>query len=120
LCDLHEGSILADILLWAEPTGEEQLYPAQRRRHAPTGRLHKCAVFVHHTIWISKQSDGPSHVQVSAEEFGKPLSGIQRDVVQCVQFEDDDRLDQLTDPEGAAGALVILRVIGLIDEIPTE
>src|SRR5262249_19765929 len=58
--------------------------------------------------------------QVRAEEFGEPLGGIERDVIQCVQFEDNHGLDQLTDAEGAARALIVVRVVDLVDEIPAE
>ena len=54
------------------------------------------------------------------EAFGKPLGGIERDVIQCVQFEDDHGFDQLIHAEGATWPLIDVRVVDLVDGIPAE
>jgi hypothetical protein len=83
-------------------------------------RAELLSIFVRHTVRISEQSHRPIDIQVRTKAFGEPLGSVERDVIQGVQFEDDHRLDQLTDAEGLAWALVVVRVVNLVDEIPAE
>ena len=64
-------------------------------------RAELVSIFVGHTVRISQQSHRPINIQLRPETLGEPLDGVERDIVQCVQFADDDGLDQLIDADGA-------------------
>ena len=78
------------------------------------------SICVRHTVWIGEQPHRPIHIQLRPETLGEPLDGVERDIVQRVQFADDDGLDQLIGADGATRRLVILRVIHLVNEVPSE
>jgi hypothetical protein len=124
---------------WRGRAEEQQPCPPQRRRYSPASRLligaslrakllliathmraELLSIFVRHTVRISKQSHRPIDIQLRPETIGEPLDGVERDIVQCVQFADDDGLDQLIGADGATRRLVILRVIHLVNEVPSE
>jgi hypothetical protein len=78
------------------------------------------SVLIRHTVRIGEQAYGPIDIKVHPESFSKPLSGVERDVVQCMQFADDHGLDQLIDAIGATRTLVMFWVVDLVDEIARE
>src|SRR5262249_15824360 len=95
--------IAAELLLIAPPLCEELLL-----------------IFVRHTVRIGEQSHRPIDIKMCSETLGEPLDGVERDIVQCVQFAYDDGLDQLIDADRATLNLVMLRVVDLVNEVPSE
>jgi hypothetical protein len=92
-------------------TEYERLRPPQWCGYPPAGRLFECAnlgadlslIFVRQTVRIGEHSNGTIDVQMGTEALGEPLGDVERDIVQCMQFVDDDGLDQLIDADRANG-----------------
>jgi len=83
-------------------------------------RAELLSIFVRHTVRISEQSHRPIDIKLRPETLGEPLDGVERDIVQCVQFANDDGLDQLIDADGTTWRLIILRVVDLVNEVASE
>src|SRR5262245_4535439 len=113
-----------DLPTVARRTEYQRLRPPQWCRDSPAGRQLECAdltsIFVGLTIRIGEKSPSLIDVKMRAKAISKTLGSVERDIVQRVQFANDDGLDQLTDAEGPTRTLVIALMVHLIDQIPTE
>jgi hypothetical protein len=106
--------IVAEVLLIAAPLHAEEFLIV-----APL-RPELLSICIRHTVRISQQSHRPIDIQLHPETLGEPLDGVERDIVQCVQFADDDGLDQLIDADGTTRSLVDLLVVHLVNEVPSK
>src|SRR5262249_17981096 len=128
-------SLIIDVRLLTRHAEEQQPCPPQRRRYSPAGRLligaplgaelllmgaELPSILVRHAVRIGKQSHRPIDIEVRPEALGEPLDGVERNIVQRVQLTDDDGLDQLIDADGATWRLIILLVVHLVNEVPSE
>src|SRR5262249_30343451 len=139
-------SLIIDVRLLTRHAREQQPCPPQWRRYSPAGRLligatlraelllttallgaelllmgaELLSILVRHAVRIGKQSHRPIDIEVRPEALGEPLDGVERNIVQRVQLTDDDGLDQLIDADGATWRLIILLVVHLVNEVPSE
>src|SRR5215216_6634694 len=104
---------------------------AQRRGEPPARRLLEVAQAVLQALeirdrirmsasGIGKKIDRALHIEPRPELLGEALGGVEGDIVQAVQFQDDHDLDHVVDADGTTWRRVVLRVVGLIDEVATE
>jgi hypothetical protein len=75
---------------------------------------------VRQTGRIGEHSNGTIDVHMATSALGEPHSDVERDIVQCMQFANDDAPDQLIDADWATRALVIVLMVDLIDQITPE
>jgi hypothetical protein len=104
------AELLAQFLLMGAALGGELLLK----------RAELLSIPVRHAIRIGEQSHRPIDIELRPETLGEPLDGVERDIIQRVQFADDDGLDQLIDADRTTRSLVMLLVVHLVNEVPSE